>query len=262
MSHSPPRVSLRQRQDHVGIGVARTAQRLELGDRRMVEPFPTPPSGARSGSTATEPRGKVAATAAKAACEIVILNNATGIGPGRAGRQQPQLRFRESFPHKPLRSTLVWAIEKANEPINKLRCLELLREVARHLCLRLNDQGIFGNEGDQCRPKSFAFGHTATTQTGTDRSAHATSTRLPPTALGDVARIIAQRFPHKPLRLPLAGPVEEPEQIVNDGVGMHALGFHIRLQQPLRLGDQRILGANCGFEFGGSVVHFISSGFV
>lgn len=59
--------------------------------------------------------------------------------------------------------------------------------------------------------------------------------------LGDVARIIAKRLAHQTLRLVLAGPVEEPEQIVNDGVGMHALGFHIRLQQPLRLRDQRIL---------------------
>ena len=54
-------------------------------------------------------------------------------------------------------------------------------------------------------------------------------TRSFPSFLGDVARIIAQRLAHKPLRFPLAGPVEEPEQIVNDGVGMHALGFHIRL---------------------------------
>jgi hypothetical protein len=53
--------------------------------------------------------------------------------------QQSQLPFRERFPREPLRSTLVWAIEKADEPINKLRCLELLREVARHLCLRLKD---------------------------------------------------------------------------------------------------------------------------
>jgi hypothetical protein len=42
-------------------------------------------------------------------------------------------------------------------------------------------------------------------------------------------RIIAQRIAHQTLRLALAGPVEEPEQIVNDGVGMHALGFHVRL---------------------------------
>jgi hypothetical protein len=76
-----------------------------------------------------------------------------------------------------------------------------------------------------------------------------------PASLGDVAGIIAQRIAHQTLRLALAWPVEEPEQIVNDGVGMHARGCHIRLQQPLRLGDWFVLGANCGFEFGGSVGH-------
>jgi hypothetical protein len=76
-----------------------------------------------------------------------------------------------------------------------------------------------------------------------------------PVVPGDVSRIIAQRLTHKTLRLALARTVEEPEQIVNNGVGMHALGFHIRRQQPLRLGDWLALGANCGAECGGAVVH-------
>jgi hypothetical protein len=81
-----------------------------------------------------------------------------------------QLPLRERFPREPLRSTLVWAIDKADEPINKLRCLELLREVAGHLRLRLHDQRILSYQGDQCGLKASAFGQAATTPSGADRS--------------------------------------------------------------------------------------------
>jgi hypothetical protein len=56
----------------------------ELGDRRMIEPNPTEPSGARSGSTATVPRGNDSAMASNAACEIEILTMLGDIGPMRA----------------------------------------------------------------------------------------------------------------------------------------------------------------------------------
>jgi hypothetical protein len=46
---------------------------IELCDGCMVEPYPDRTIRARSGSTATEPRGKVAARAAKACGVIVIL---------------------------------------------------------------------------------------------------------------------------------------------------------------------------------------------
>jgi hypothetical protein len=54
------------------------------------------------------------------------------------------LPLRERSPRELLRSTLIRAIEQADDPINKLRCLELFPRVALDLRLRLHDQRILG----------------------------------------------------------------------------------------------------------------------
>jgi hypothetical protein len=67
--------------------------------------------------------------------------------------------------------------------------------------------------------------------------------------------ILAQSLAHQTLRLVLARALEERAQLRDEGVAVQAVGSLAVGQQALRLGDQRILGANGGLEFGGAVSH-------
>jgi hypothetical protein len=80
-------------------------------------------------------------------------------------------------------------------------------------------------------------------------------------ALCVVAEILAQRLSRELLNLSLPRLVEQAEHSIGKPWQLYFLR-EITGQQSLRLGDQCILGANCGFELSGSVVGHSGTAFL
>jgi hypothetical protein len=73
----------------------------------------------------------------------------------------------------------------------------------------------------------------------------------------DAVRSLAKYLRRKSLCFALRRPVEEGDQIIDDGDPIR-FRCDVRRDQALGLDAERGVGPECGFEFGGSIYHGVS----